>query len=215
MVKGENLMNEECTKSKLWLNDLAGSEWAAKTDAQGERLKQAQNINKSLSTLGDVIFAVATKTSHIPFRNSKLTHLLKDSLSGDSKTLMFVQISPNENDVGETLCSLNFASRVRSIELGHAKKQVDVDELSRYKLMVGRAKQDSKNKNAHNKSMEERIQVLEVKNKAKDMLTLNLQEEANPDQYLFMEPNPIYTQSGFNIRLSIIIYAIRNYQQLA
>jgi kinesin family member C2/C3 len=68
MVKGENLMNEECTKSKLWLNDLAGSEWAAKTDAQGERLKQAQNINKSLSTLGDVIFAVATKTSHIPFR---------------------------------------------------------------------------------------------------------------------------------------------------
>ncbi|AQK47574.1 Di-glucose binding with Kinesin motor domain-like protein, partial [Zea mays] len=190
MVKGENLMNEECTKSKLWLNDLAGSEWAAKTDAQGERLKQAQNINKSLSTLGDVIFAVATKTSHIPF-------------------------SPNENDVGETLCSLNFASRVRSIELGHAKKQVDVDELSRYKLMVGRAKQDSKNKNAHNKSMEERIQVLEVKNKAKDMLTLNLQEEANPDQYLFMEPNPIYTQSGFNIRLSIIIYAIRNYQQLA
>jgi kinesin family protein C2/C3 len=55
---------------------------------------------------------------------------------GDSKTLMFVQISPNENDVGETLCSLNFASRVRGIELGQARKQVDVGELSRYKLMV-------------------------------------------------------------------------------
>ncbi|PWZ57725.1 Kinesin-like protein KIN-14R [Zea mays] len=177
IVKGENLMNGECTKSKLWLIDLAGSERVAKTDAQGERLKEAQNINKSLSALGDVISALATKTSHIPFRNSKLTHLLQDSLSGDSKTLMFVQISPNENDVGETLCSLNFASRVRGIELGQAKKQVDIGELSRYKLMVGRAKQDSKNKDAQIKSMEERIQILEAKNKTKDLLTMNLQEK--------------------------------------
>ncbi|PAN21910.1 hypothetical protein PAHAL_3G499200 [Panicum hallii] len=177
MVKGENLINGECTKSKLWLIDLAGSERVAKTDAQGERLKEAQNINKSLSALGDVISALATRTPHIPFRNSKLTHLLQDSLSGDSKTLMFVQISPNENDVGETLCSLNFASRVRGIELGQARKQVDVGELSRYKLMVGRAKQDSKNKDAQIKSMEETIQSLEAKNKAKDLLTMNLQEK--------------------------------------
>uniref|UniRef100_A0A0E0MPM0 Kinesin-like protein n=1 Tax=Oryza punctata TaxID=4537 RepID=A0A0E0MPM0_ORYPU len=177
MVKGENLMNGEQTKSKLWLIDLAGSERVAKTDAQGERLKEAQNINKSLSALGDVISALATKSQHIPFRNSKLTHLLQDSLSGDSKTLMFVQISPNENDVGETLCSLNFASRVRGIELGQARKQVDVGELSRYKLMAGRAKQDSKNKDAQIKSMEETIQSLEAKNKAKDLLTMNLQEK--------------------------------------
>ncbi|CAN6348520.1 unnamed protein product [Urochloa humidicola] len=177
MVKGENLINGECTNSKLWLIDLAGSERVAKTDAQGERLKEAQNINKSLSALGDVISALATKTPHIPFRNSKLTHLLQDSLSGDSKTLMFVQISPNENDVGETLCSLTFASRVRGIELGQARKQVDVGELARYKLMVGRAKQDSKNKDAQIKSMEETIQSLEAKNKAKDLLTMNLQEK--------------------------------------
>ncbi|KAL6847196.1 hypothetical protein ACP4OV_023049 [Aristida adscensionis] len=177
MVKGENLMNGESTNSKLWLIDLAGSERIAKTDAQGERLKEAQNINKSLSALGDVISALATKSQHIPFRNSKLTHLLQDSLSGDSKTLMFVQISPNENDVSETLCSLNFASRVRGIELGQARKQVDVGELSRYKLMVGRAKQDIKNKDAQIKSMEENIQSLEAKNKAKDLLTMNLQEK--------------------------------------
>jgi kinesin family member C2/C3 len=76
MVKGKNLVNGERTKSKLWLIDLAGSERVAKTDAQGERLKEAQNINKSLSALGDAISAFATKTPHIPFRNSKLTHLL-------------------------------------------------------------------------------------------------------------------------------------------
>ncbi|KAG8092880.1 hypothetical protein GUJ93_ZPchr0012g21949 [Zizania palustris] len=177
MVRGENLMNGEQTKSKLWLIDLAGSERVAKTDAQGERLKEAQNINLSLSALGDVISALATKSQHIPFRNSKLTRLLQDSLSGDSKTLMFVQISPNENDVGETLCSLNFASRVRGVELGQARKQVDVGELSRYKLMAGRAKQDSKNKDVQIKSMEEAIQSLEAKNKAKDLLTMNLQEK--------------------------------------
>ncbi|KAM0880082.1 hypothetical protein ACQ4PT_033826 [Festuca glaucescens] len=177
MVKGENLMNGDRTNSKLWLIDLAGSERVAKTDAQGDRLKEAQNINKSLSALGDVISALATKSQHIPFRNSKLTHLLQDSLSGDSKTLMFVQISPNENDVGETLCSLNFASRVRGIELGQARKQVDVGELSRYKLMVGRAKQDCKNKDTQIKSMEETIQSLEAKNKAKDLLTMNLQDK--------------------------------------
>ncbi|TQD82607.1 hypothetical protein C1H46_031805 [Malus baccata] len=131
--QGENLLNVECTRSKLWLVDLAGSERVAKTEVQGERLKETQNINRSLSSLGDVISALATKSSHIPFRNSKLTHLLQDSLGGDSKTLMFVQISPNENDVIETLCSLNFASRVRGIELGPAKRQLDTSELLRYK----------------------------------------------------------------------------------
>lgn len=68
MIRGENLVNGECTRSKLWLIDLAGSERVAKTDAQGERLKEAQNINKSLSALGNVISALATKSQHIPFR---------------------------------------------------------------------------------------------------------------------------------------------------
>lgn len=67
-VKAKNLLSGESTKSKLWLVDLAGSERLAKTDVQGERLKEAQNINRSLSALGDVISALAAKSSHIPYR---------------------------------------------------------------------------------------------------------------------------------------------------
>lgn len=70
MVRAKNLINGECTNSKLWLVDLAGSERLSKTDAQGDRLKEAQNINRSLSALGDVIYALATKSSHIPYRSA-------------------------------------------------------------------------------------------------------------------------------------------------
>lgn len=80
MVRGENLLNGECTKSKLWLVDLAGSERIAKTEVQGERLKETQNINRSLSALGDVISALATKSPHIPFRlNATLLFLIVQS----------------------------------------------------------------------------------------------------------------------------------------
>lgn len=75
MVKGENLLNGECTRSKLWLVDLAGSERVAKTEVQGDRLKETQNINRSLSALGDVISALATKSPHIPFRYGSNKHL--------------------------------------------------------------------------------------------------------------------------------------------
>ncbi|KAJ6887125.1 hypothetical protein NC651_027469 [Populus alba x Populus x berolinensis] len=177
MVKGENLLNGECTKSKLWLVDLAGSERIAKTEVQGERLKETQNINKSLSALGDVISALATKSPHIPFRNSKLTHLLQDSLGGDSKTLMFLQISPNENDLGETLCSLNFASRVRGIELGPAKRQLDIAELLRYKQMAEKSKQDLKSKDVQIKKLEDTINGLDLKTKEKDFKYKILQDK--------------------------------------
>ncbi|KAL8155407.1 hypothetical protein AgCh_000695 [Apium graveolens] len=90
---------------------------------------KGENINRSLSALGDVISSLATKSPHIPFRNSKLTHLLQDSLGEDSKTLVLVQINPNENDLSETLRALNFTSRVIGIELGPGKKQLDSTDL--------------------------------------------------------------------------------------
>ncbi|GMH24874.1 hypothetical protein Nepgr_026717 [Nepenthes gracilis] len=177
MVKGENLLNGECTRSKLWLVDLAGSERISKTEAQGERLKEAQNINRSLSALGDVIAALATKSPHIPFRNSKLTHLLQDSLGGHSKALMFVQISPNEKDLSETLCSLNFASRVKGIELGPAKKQLENNESLKHKQMVEKIKQEMKCRDMQIKKMEDHINNLEMKVKEKDLKNKNLQDK--------------------------------------
>ncbi|GMI68721.1 MALECTIN DOMAIN KINESIN 2 [Hibiscus trionum] len=177
MVKSKNLMTGECTNSKLWLVDLAGSERLAKTDAQGERLKEAQNINKSLSALGDVVYALATKSSHIPYRNSKLTHLLQDSLGGDSKTLMFVQISPSERDLSETLSSLNFATRVRGVELGPAKRQVDTSELQKMKTSLEKARQESRSKDESLRKLEESLQNLESKAKGRDQVYKTQQEK--------------------------------------
>ncbi|CAJ1931207.1 unnamed protein product [Sphenostylis stenocarpa] len=176
-VKAKNLLNGDCTKSKLWLVDLAGSERLAKTDVQGERLKEAQNINRSLSALGDVISALAAKSSHIPYRNSKLTHLLQDSLGGESKTLMFVQISPSDQDVGETLSSLNFATRVRGVELGPVKKQIDTSELQKLKTMLEKARSDCRIKDESMRKLEENLQSLESKAKGKDQIYKNLQEK--------------------------------------
>ncbi|XP_052008050.1 kinesin-like protein KIFC3 isoform X3 [Xyrauchen texanus] len=117
-VAGFNSSTGHRSSGKLNLVDLAGSERIAKSGAEGSRLREAQCINKSLSALGDVINALRSKHSHVPFRNSRLTYLLQDSLSGDSKTLMMVQVSPLESNVSESVCSLKFAQRVRSVEIG-------------------------------------------------------------------------------------------------
>eukprot|EP00898_Chlorokybus_atmophyticus_P008831 jgi/Chlat1/894/Chrsp107S08614 len=123
------------TTGRLHLIDLAGSERVSRSEAAGDRLKEAQAINKSLSALGDVMAALGAKAAHVPYRNSKLTHLLQDSLGGESKALMLVQASPDRDDASETLCSLNFAARVATVELGQAKKNGSAggssEELSR------------------------------------------------------------------------------------
>lgn len=102
--------------SKLWLVDLGGSERLLKTGASGLTMDEGKAINLSLSALGDVIAALRRKRSHVPYRNSKLTQILSDSLGGGSKVLMVVHISPSKDDVGETICSLGFAKRARLIE---------------------------------------------------------------------------------------------------
>ncbi|XP_061667617.1 kinesin-like protein KIF13B isoform X3 [Syngnathoides biaculeatus] len=111
--------------SKLSLVDLAGSERAAKTGTAGERLKEGSNINKSLSTLGLVISALAdqgagkNKSKFVPYRDSVLTWLLKDSLGGNSRTAMVATISPAADNYDETLSTLRYADRAKSI-INHA-----------------------------------------------------------------------------------------------
>lgn len=105
----------------------------SKSGATDERLLEAQNINKSLSSLGDVISSLSQETQHIPYRNSKLTFLLKDSLGGNSKTLMFVQVSPNQSNVPESVCSLLFAERVASVKLAIASVHTESAEVTQMK----------------------------------------------------------------------------------
>lgn len=107
---------------KLSLVDLAGSERLAKSQTTGQQQKETMAINKSLSALGTVIASLAATEKHVPYRDSKLTYLLQDSLGGNSKTLMFVNIGPSQLNVGETTNSLNFASRARTVALGKATK---------------------------------------------------------------------------------------------
>ncbi|CAG9316114.1 unnamed protein product [Blepharisma stoltei] len=121
-----NCVSEEGNfSSKLNLIDLAGSERVWKSEAEGLRMVEACNINQSLTSLGKVLYSLAAKQAHIPYRDSKLTHLLKDSLSGDAKTLMIICVNPSQDDVSETTSSLSFGSRVACVEKGKAKQQIE------------------------------------------------------------------------------------------
>ena len=109
--------NDRITLGKLNLVDLAGSERLSKTGAQGDRLKEATKINMSLSALGNVISALVDgKSKHIPYRDSKLTRLLQDSLGGNTKTIMIANISPADYNYDETIGTLRYASRAKNIK---------------------------------------------------------------------------------------------------
>ncbi|PPD97381.1 hypothetical protein GOBAR_DD05594 [Gossypium barbadense] len=139
-VQGKDLTSGSIIHGCMHLVDLAGSERVDKSEVMGDRLKEAQHINKSLSALGDVIAALASKGSHVPYRNSKLTQLLQDSLGGQAKTLMFVHIAPEYEASGETISTLKFAERVATVELGAAKVNKDSGEVKELKGQISNLK---------------------------------------------------------------------------
>jgi hypothetical protein len=115
---------------KLNLVDLAGSERVRVTGATGQRLEESKKINQSLSCLGNVIAALTSdarqKRLHIPYRDSKLTRLLEDSLGGNCKTTMMAMISPANEAFSESLSTLKFATRAKKIK-NEARINEDVD----------------------------------------------------------------------------------------
>uniref|UniRef100_A0A8C2G5Z8 Kinesin-like protein n=1 Tax=Cyprinus carpio TaxID=7962 RepID=A0A8C2G5Z8_CYPCA len=116
-IKQENVETEKKLSGKLYLVDLAGSEKVSKTGAEGSVLDEAKNINKSLSALGNVISALAEGTkTHVPYRDSKMTRILQDSLGGNCRTTIVICASPSVFNEAETKSTLMFGQRAKTIK---------------------------------------------------------------------------------------------------
>lgn len=128
---------------KLFLVDLAGSEKVGKTGAKGQTLDEAKTINKSLTTLGIVIMNLTDgKSSHIPYRDSKLTRILSESLGGNSKTCLVITCSPSIFNEAETISTLKFGKRAKQIKnKAKINKEVSLQEL---KFLLEKAERDVK-----------------------------------------------------------------------
>uniref|UniRef100_A0A673MK33 Kinesin-like protein n=1 Tax=Sinocyclocheilus rhinocerous TaxID=307959 RepID=A0A673MK33_9TELE len=115
-VKQENTQTEQKLSGKLFLVDLAGSEKVSKTGAEGAVLDEAKNINKSLSSLGNVISALAEGSTYVPYRDSKMTRILQDSLGGNCRTTIVICCSPSSYNESETKSTLMFGQRAKTIK---------------------------------------------------------------------------------------------------
>ena len=144
LIESTNVETGVTTRGKLSLVDLAGSERFSKTGADGERMREAQSINRSLAALGNVISALVEGESsgsskHIPYRSNKLSYVLSDSLGGTAKTLTFVNLSPSSYNLGESVSTLMFGSRVKTVT-NNATKNVESQEVARLKAIIKKLK---------------------------------------------------------------------------
>ncbi|XP_064628538.1 kinesin-like protein KIF25 [Lineus longissimus] len=131
-------------KTKLQLVDLAGSECVGMSGVTGAALRETSNINKSLSALADVLGALAEHRQHVPYRNSKITHLLQDSIGGDAKLLVLLCVSPSQRYITETHQCLGFGQRARQVQRGPPKRKIQPGSERGHGEGVGRSSPRSK-----------------------------------------------------------------------
>ncbi|CAD7937179.1 unnamed protein product [Amoebophrya sp. A120] len=166
---------------KLSFVDLAGSERVKKSEVTGDRLKEAQYINKSLSALQDVIWAFERKIAHIPYRNSKLTHLLQDSLGkhdGNSRTVILITLSPSVSCQKETLQTLQFGSRLNSVNFSAASKRgAESVEQNRLKSMLVVEKKEKETLQTGFEKLRRDYEIQELKMKEKDTMIRALKQQ--------------------------------------
>jgi kinesin family protein C2/C3 len=188
------LEGEPSNNGILYLVDLAGSERVRNSQVEGEQLKEATHINKSLSALGNVMEALDRKASHIPYRDSKLTYLLQDAVGGNSRTMMVVAVCPTDVSHDESVHALQFATRVRRIQIGAAQRNVTsknleetVKALAAELKALSKAKENSESQlnilKKDNARIQERLQAISLqRSKATaESSTVELLRKSNTD----------------------------------